>query len=49
MGFSLNSFAGRLIPCVFGKGQTSSIWTPSKQKFPQASIRGVYLRFAETA
>ncbi|ERJ84809.1 hypothetical protein HMPREF1988_00609 [Porphyromonas gingivalis F0185] len=45
----MNSFAAGLIPCVFRKGQISSIWAPSKQKFPQASIRGVYLRFADTA
>ncbi|OWP32660.1 hypothetical protein CBG53_03910 [Porphyromonas gingivalis] len=29
-GFSLNSFAAEQILSVFGKGQTSGIWAPSK-------------------
>ncbi|MGP1558508.1 MAG: hypothetical protein ACTTH9_07500 [Porphyromonas gingivalis] len=48
MGVSLNSFAAELILSAFGKDQTSGIWTSSKQKFPQVSFRGGYLRFAET-
>ncbi|PDP56641.1 hypothetical protein CLI74_05115 [Porphyromonas gingivalis] len=48
MGVSLSSFAAEQILSVFGKGQTSGIWTSSKQKFPQVSFRGGYLRFAET-
>ena len=43
MGVSLNSFAAELILSAFGKGQTSGIWTSSKQKFPQVSIREVLL------
>ena len=43
MGFSLNSFAAELILSAFGKDQTSGIWTSSKQKFPQVSIREVLL------
>ena len=43
MGVSLNSFAAELILSVFGKDQTSGIWTSSKQKFPQVSIREVLL------
>ena len=38
MGVSLNSFAAELILSVFGKDQTSGIWTSSKQKFPQVSL-----------
>ncbi|ATR98968.1 hypothetical protein CS550_07190 [Porphyromonas gingivalis] len=42
-GVSLSSFAAELILSVFGKGQTSGIWTLSKQKFPQVSIREALL------
>ncbi|BAK26300.1 hypothetical protein PGTDC60_2163 [Porphyromonas gingivalis TDC60] len=39
----MSSFAAEQILSVFGKGQTSGIWTSSKQKFPQVSIREVFL------
>ncbi|PDP42046.1 hypothetical protein CLI84_02615 [Porphyromonas gingivalis] len=39
----MSSFAAEQILSVFGKGQTFGIWAPSKQKFPQVSIREVLL------
>ncbi|ATS03948.1 hypothetical protein CS374_02375 [Porphyromonas gingivalis] len=39
----MNSFAAEQILSAFGKDQTSGIWTSSKQKFPQVSIREVLL------
>ncbi|PDP62759.1 hypothetical protein CLI79_05160 [Porphyromonas gingivalis] len=44
----MNSFAAEQILSAFGKDQTSGIWTSSKQKFPQVSIREVLLSFSSS-